>query len=114
MAKVTKATNAVGATNATEVANAVGVARVVEAKSRYPCLGGFGLPLGLPQLERWEYGDPQSVAERRQAKSCHGCVHEAALYFAENSLSWEIVKYCGKGRRHGKQCGLYQSKGSRK
>ena len=66
------------------------------------------------QLEHWEYGDPQKVAERRQAKSCHGCVHEAALYFAENNLSWEIVKYCGKGRRYGKQCGLYQSKRSRK
>jgi hypothetical protein len=66
------------------------------------------------QLEHWEYGDPQKVAERRQAKSCHGCVHEAALYFAENSLSWEIVKYCGKGRRYGKQCGLYRSKRSRK
>src|SRR5688500_2152026 len=67
-----------------------------------------------PELEHWEYGDPQKVAERRQARSCHGCIHEAALYFAENSLSWEIVKYCGKGRRYGKQCGLYQSKRSRK
>jgi hypothetical protein len=98
----------------TKVTKAADVARVVEAKSRHPCLGGFGFPFGLPQLERWEYGDPQRVAERRQAKSCDGCVHEAALYFAENSLSWEIVKYCGKGRRHGKQCGLYQSKRSRK
>jgi hypothetical protein len=66
------------------------------------------------QLEHWEYGDPQKVPEHRQEKSCHGCVHEAAIYFAENSLSWEIVKYCGKGRRHGKRCGLYQRERSLK
>jgi hypothetical protein len=98
----------------TKVTKAAGMARVVEAKSRHPCLGGFGFPFGFPQFERQVYGDRQRVAESRQAKSCHGCVHEAALYFAENSLSWEILKYCGKGRRHGKQCGLYQSKRSRK
>lgn len=108
MAKVAKVAKV------TKVTTAAGGIRVVEAKSDYPCLGGFGFPFAFPQLGRWEYGDPQKVLERRQAKSCHGCVHEAALYFAENNLSWEVVKYCAKGRRHGKQCGLYQSKRSRK
>ena len=62
------------------------------------------------QLERWEYGDPEKVVARRQAQSCHGCRHEQAFHFAQNSLIWQLVKYCGKGRKYGRRCALYQHK----
>ncbi len=61
-------------------------------------------------LERWEYGNPEEVVARRRAQSCHGCRHEEAFHFAENSLLWQLVKFCGKGRQYGKRCALYQSK----
>jgi hypothetical protein len=61
-------------------------------------------------LESWEYGNPEEVVARRRAQSCHGCRHEEAFHFAENSLLWQLVKYCGKGHQYGKRCALYQPK----
>jgi hypothetical protein len=60
---------------------------------------------GSAHLERWEYGNPEEVAARRQARSCHGCRYEETIRLAR-----EHTKYCGKGRKHGKQCALYQLK----
>jgi hypothetical protein len=57
-------------------------------------------------LERWEYGNPEEVAARRQARSCHGCKFEETVRFSS-----QYSKYCGKGRKHGKHCALYQSEG---
>ena len=54
-------------------------------------------------LERWEYGNPEEVAARRQAQSCHGCRYEETIFLAS-----QHTKYCGKGRKHGKHCALYQ------
>lgn len=59
-------------------------------------------------LERWEYGNPEEVAARRQAQSCHGCRHEKNIFFGNARSVSQSVKYCGKGRKHGKRCALYQ------
>ncbi|MBA4143294.1 MAG: hypothetical protein H0X43_09905 [Nitrosospira sp.] len=61
---------------------------------------------GSVHLERWEYGNPEEVAARRQAQSCHGCLHEETIRIAE-----QYMKYCAKGRKHGKHCALYQPAG---
>lgn len=41
-------------------------------------------------LERWEYGNPEAVAERRQARSCHGCRHESKIRMG--GITWSSVK----------------------
>lgn len=61
---------------------------------------------GSVHLEHWEYGNPEEVAARRQAQSCHGCRHEETIH-----LGSQHTKYCGKGRKHGKHCALYQPEG---
>ena len=58
-----------------------------------------------PDLECWEYGNPEYVVARRQAQSCHGCRHEETIQMISQS-----IKYCGKGRKHGKRCLSYQHK----
>jgi hypothetical protein len=58
-----------------------------------------------PGLERWEYGNPEHVAARRQAQSCRGCRHEETIHLISQSIT-----YCGKGRKHGKRCLSYQYK----
>jgi hypothetical protein len=65
-----------------------------------------GASNGPVHLERWEYGNPEEVAARRQAQSCHGCRYEETVRLAS-----QHTKYCGKGRKHGKHCALYQPEG---
>ncbi len=60
---------------------------------------------GFVHLERWEYGNPEEVAARRQAQSCHGCRYEVGIFLAS-----QHTKYCEKGRKHGNRCALYQPK----
>lgn len=60
------------------------------------------------QLERWEYKNPEQVAMRRQARSCHGCKHEEKIHIGCEHFASQLVAYCGKGRKHGKRCALYQ------
>lgn len=57
-------------------------------------------------LERWEYGNPEEVAARRQARSCHGCRHEEKIQIGSQKTG-----YCNKGRKHGKRCAFYQPEG---
>lgn len=61
---------------------------------------------GSARLERWEYGNPEEVAARRQAQSCQGCRHVQTIRIVSQE-----VQYCGKGRKHGRRCGLYQPEG---
>lgn len=61
-------------------------------------------------LERWEYRNPEEVAARRQAQSCHGFRYEKNVCFGNERFVSQVVKYCGKGRKHGKRCTLYQRK----
>lgn len=62
------------------------------------------------QLERWEYRNPEQVAMRRQAQSCHRCKHEEKLHLGNERSGLQLVTYCAKGRKHGKRCVLYQPK----
>jgi ribosomal protein S13 len=64
---------------------------------------GAGARDSYLRLERWEYGNPEEVAARRQAQSCHGCRHEEKIQIGTQS-----TKYCGKARKHGKRCAFYQ------
>ncbi|MCC2681969.1 MAG: hypothetical protein K0S36_1533 [Nitrosospira multiformis] len=56
-------------------------------------------------LERWEYGNPEAVAERRQTRSCHGCRHESKI-----RMGWNNLEFCEKGRKHGVRCTFFQKK----
>lgn len=57
-------------------------------------------------LERWEYGNPEAVAERRQARSCHGCRYESKI-----RMGVEYLEFCEKGRKHGVHCAFFLKKG---
>ena len=56
-------------------------------------------------LEHWEYGNPEAVAERRQARSCHGCRHEGKV-----QMGWNNIEYCEKGRKHGVRCAFFKTR----
>jgi hypothetical protein len=73
---------------------------------------GDGPGEGTPQFERWEYGNPEDVFARREAKSCNGCRHEEKIRLGGGPRDSPPVKYCGKGRKHGKRCQAYQPKGA--
>lgn len=55
-------------------------------------------------IPSWLYRDPSYVAEVREKKSCHGCVHRDELWG---------VDYCGKGKWSGtnneKRCDDWES-----
>lgn len=54
-------------------------------------------------LERWRYGDPAQVAERAQAQTCKGCVHEVDIL-----ILGETFRQCGKSMPYGKRCKFYK------
>lgn len=54
-------------------------------------------------LERWEYGDPESVAIRREEKSCKGC-HSIEVV----KLFGETQEICDDGRPKERRCRKYK------
>ncbi len=54
-------------------------------------------------LRARDYRDPAVVYEETEARTCQGCAHI-------ERLTWEAetFEHCGKGRRFGRKCGLYE------
>jgi hypothetical protein len=48
--------------------------------------------------EAWEWGNPETVALRKEARTCRGCAH-AGIVFDR--------RYCTKGKKYGKRCKAY-------
>ena len=78
--------------------------RSVTNENRYQKIRHRENDMRLP-LERWEYGNPEAVAERRQTRSCHGCRHESKI-----RMGWNNLEFCEKGRKHGVRCTFFQKK----
>lgn len=47
------------------------------------------------------YADPCEVLERAEERTCKGCTNERLYHIAD------CILICGKGKRHGRRCGLY-------
>jgi hypothetical protein len=56
----------------------------------------------MPDIERWEYGDPESVAIRREGK---GCARLDTLV-----LFGRRTEICILGRPSGKRCKRYEER----
>lgn len=56
-------------------------------------------------LERWEHGNPEDVAIRREAMTCKGCEYlESLILFGRRK------EICGLGRPAGKRCKRYKER----
>lgn len=54
-------------------------------------------------LQRWEHGNPEEVAIRREAMTCKGCEwREVVIVFGCSQ------EYCGLGKPYGKRCKKYK------
>lgn len=63
-------------------------------------------PIGsgeMPDIERWEYGDPESVAIRREDQTCKGCARLDTLV-----LFGRRTEICTLGGPAGKRCKRYK------
>ena len=58
-------------------------------------------------LPAWMWKNPEEVAARTQAMSCHGCA-----LIVKTLFQWQVVESCGKGRRFGKKCKQYLETGN--
>ncbi len=59
-------------------------------------------------LEKWEHGNPETVAIRREAMTCKGCVRlESVVLFGQRT------EYCVLGRPDGKRCKRYKESGEK-
>lgn len=55
------------------------------------------------ELERWQYGDPEKVALRKESSTCKGCVHlETVKAFGQ----WHVI--CNKKKKPGNRCRIYK------
>lgn len=56
----------------------------------------------MADLERWEHGDPEKVAIRRESMTCKGCVRLTVVRLFGNR-----TEICGFGKQTGKRCKSY-------
>jgi len=57
----------------------------------------------MPELERWEFGNPEAVAARKESKTCKGCKYlESIILFGRRT------EICGFGRPSGNRCKKYK------
>lgn len=54
-------------------------------------------------LERWMFGNPESVLLRKESSTCKGCVHLEAVKAFDK---WFVV--CNKKKKPGNRCRLYK------
>ncbi len=59
----------------------------------------------MPEIERWEFGNPESVAIRREDQTCKWCARLDTL-----TLFGRRTDICILGRPAGKRCKRYQEK----
>jgi hypothetical protein len=59
----------------------------------------------MKNLERWEMGDPESVAIRRESMTCAGCI-----LLERVKLFGRMTEICGLGKPAGKRCKRYSEK----
>ena len=57
----------------------------------------------MQNLERWEFGDPEKVAMRREEKSCKGCQSIETI-----SLFGDTQKICDDGHPKERRCRKYK------
>lgn len=63
-------------------------------------------------LDAWQYGNPETVAIRRQedaqrkARACGDCVHRHSIEF--RGETWSGCEY--KSRQYGRRCDLFETK----
>ena len=57
----------------------------------------------MAELERWEHANPESVAIRREERTCKGCRYlESLILFGRRT------ELCGLGRPAGNRCRKYR------
>lgn len=59
----------------------------------------------MPDIERWEFGDPEAVAIRREDQTCKGCARLDTLV-----LFGRRTEICTLGRPAGKRCKRYKER----
>ena len=61
--------------------------------------------------ERWEYGNPETVAIWKEGQTCKGCAHEL-FYTAFDAAIWICTTKDEKDKRrnHGRRCKQYREK----
>lgn len=61
----------------------------------------------MKQLERWEYGNPQNVLERKQSGTCAGCKHGFRVVSPfDGDKGWMA---CDMKKAYGKRCKKYEA-----
>jgi len=42
----------------------------------------------MPDFERWEFGNPETVAARKESKTCKGCKYLESIILLEGLARW--------------------------
>lgn len=63
----------------------------------------------MAAFTRDHFDDPALVYERREARTCMGCIFEHKVLFKGEPGS-TVVKVCSKGNRYGQRCKRYQER----